>query len=117
MRRENKNKKFEKVYEGNNTSCLIENLKMKKNYEFRLCSLYNDLIGTWSRIYQIKTSDIKLDSNIFEQNNEKIRFCKKLHEWIEFKKLELLYSGTRDGGMALIFMKNVIIKGQQFYYV
>ena len=39
MRRENKNKKFEKIYEGNNTSCLIENLKMKKIYEFRLFSI------------------------------------------------------------------------------
>jgi hypothetical protein len=36
MKRENKNKKFIKVYEGNNNNCKIENLKSKTNYEFRL---------------------------------------------------------------------------------
>jgi len=41
MKKENKNKKFIKVYEGNNNNCNIENLKNKTNYEFRLCSFYN----------------------------------------------------------------------------
>ena len=60
--------------------------------------LYNNLIGSWSRIYQIKTSDIKLDSNILKEKDEKIHFLKVVRKWIEFKKLELLYRGTRDGG-------------------
>ena len=71
---------------------------MKKNYEFRFCSFYNNLIGSWSRIYKIQTSEVKLDSKIIKENDVKIKFLKKLSEWIEFKKLELLYRGTRDGG-------------------
>ena len=98
MRKESGNKNFEQVYEGNNKSCLIENLKMKKNYEFRFCSSYNDLISCWSKLYKMQTTDVKLDSEIIKENEKKNEFLKKLHEWTEFKKLELLYRGTRDGG-------------------
>ena len=98
MRRENKNKNFEKIYEGNKNCCFIKDLKMKKNYEFRICSFYEEIIGIWSKIYKVQTNDFKLDSNIITEKDKKIKFFKKLREWVEFKRLELLYRGTRDGG-------------------
>ena len=34
------NKNLYKIYEGNQTNYLIENLKIGKNYEIRICSIY-----------------------------------------------------------------------------
>ena len=47
MRKENEI--FKKVYEGNNTNYNINNLEKNTNYEIRICSIYNDLIGEWSQ--------------------------------------------------------------------
>ena len=39
------NEKFEKIYEGNETNYIINSLSSNINYEFRICSFYNDLIS------------------------------------------------------------------------
>ena len=72
MRKENKNEKFIKVYEGNNKNCLIDNLIKNTNYEIRICSKYNELIGIWSKIKKVKT--IEIDSIILKDQKEKKNF-------------------------------------------
>ena len=49
-----KNKKFSQVYSGSDKNCLIKNLKKDRDYEFRVCSFYNNLIGCWSQINLLK---------------------------------------------------------------
>ena len=93
MRKENA--KFEKVYEGNNTKCSLNDLIKNTNYEIRICSLYNDLIGEWSQIHKFKTLDF--DSVILRESNRGNEFIDKLYEWSGYKRMELLYRGTRDG--------------------
>ena len=112
MKRENKNKKFIKVYEGNNNNCNIQNLKMNTNYEFRLCSFYNnELIGSWSKLYKIQTDLEYCDSIILKESNKEKEFLKVIYNWCKFKKLELIYRGTRDGGDNINFHKKCDNKG------
>ena len=90
--------KFKIVYEGNKNNCLINNLKKNTNYEIRICSLYNNLIGLYSQIHKIKTLDIEnIDSNILKESNKNNELLGKLYEWIGNKKMELIFRGTRDG--------------------
>ena len=56
---------FKTVYEGSENNCTINNLSIKTEYEFRICSIYNDSFGPFSGIKTIKTSEI--DSNILAQ--------------------------------------------------
>ena len=86
---------FIKVYEGNNQYCSINNLEFNTNYEFRICSIYNDIIGSWSEIYKIKT--LEFDSIILKDNERKNEFIKKMLEWSGYKRMELIYRGSRDG--------------------
>ena len=53
-----KDGKFIKEYEGNKKNCLIENLNKNTKYEIRICSVYKDLIGFWSEIEKVQTSNI-----------------------------------------------------------
>ena len=57
IRKKDSNEKFTKVYEGKNTNYLISNLDMNTNYEIRICSIYNDLVGSWSEIKNVNTLD------------------------------------------------------------
>ena len=57
IRKKDSNEKFIKVYEGKNTNYLISNLDMNTNYEIRICSIYNDLVGSWSEIKNVNTLD------------------------------------------------------------
>ena len=95
MRKETK--PFTKVYEGKEKKCKIENLKINTNYEFKICSIYNDIISAWTEINRIKTKEIILDSNILKDSKKEIEFAKKILEWTGYKNIELLYRGTRDG--------------------
>ena len=52
------NEKFEKIYEGNNTKFILNNLFLKNNYEYRICYFYNDLIGPWTNIHNFNLSDL-----------------------------------------------------------
>ena len=101
MRKENK--KFIKVYEGNENNCKIDKLKENKIYEFRICSIYNDLVGDWSEIKKIKTLEKSDDSIILLESNKNNEFTKKLLEWSGYKMMKLLYRGTRDGDLAKNF--------------
>ena len=102
------------VYEGNQNNCLIDNLNSNTNYEIRICSINNDLISPWTQIYKVKTL---FDSIILEGTKKEEEILKKLKEWINYKRLELIYRGTRDGSTANIFHKNVIIRVLPFVYI
>ena len=92
------NEEFNKVYEGNNNNCSLNNLIINTNYEFKICCLYNNLIGEWTEIQKFKTPDI--DSTILNESNRKNEFFQKLSEWCKFKKIELIFRGSRDGMTA-----------------
>ena len=89
------NKQYIKTYEGNNPYCLINNLEFNTNYEFRICSIYNDIIGSWTEIYKIKT--LEFDSIILKNHQRKTEYIKKMLEWSGYNKMELIYRGSRDG--------------------
>ena len=84
---------------------LIKNLDIDKNYEIRICSVYEDSNGPWSKIEKFKTTDIEVDSLILKDEEKKKEFLQKIFEWSGYKKMELLYRGTRDGSTADIFHK------------
>ena len=99
----NSDEKFTQVYEGNKDNCLIDNLKKNTNYEVRICSVYNNLIGSWSKINEIKTSLIGIDSIILKESQKGEEYLQKIYEWCGYKKMELLYRATRDGPTSDIF--------------
>ena len=86
------NEKFEKIYEGNEMNCLIKNLNKNTNYEIRISPNNNNI---WSEIKKIKTSEF--NSLILSESQKYKEFSKKIIEWTGYKKMELLYRGTRDG--------------------
>ena len=97
IKKKKKNKNFTKIYEGNESSCKIENLKYKTEYELRICTIYNELIGDWTEIQSFKTSEINCDSIILLESKKRKEYLKKLYEWTGSTKFELLYRATRDG--------------------
>ena len=98
IKKENENKKFIKVYEGNNQNYSIKNLTENTNYEIKIYSFYNNLIESYALNQNIKTSDIlKIDSVILAETKREDEFYKKISEWSGYKRMELLYRGTRDG--------------------
>ena len=96
-----KDAKFIKEYEGNQNNCLIENLNKNTEYEIRICSVYKDLIGFWSKIEKVKTKD--LDSIILNETNKEDEYLKKIYEWSGYDNMELIYRGSRDGSTAKDF--------------
>ena len=65
-------------------------------------------MGNWSEIKSIKTlekiyADVDTDSIILSESKKKNEFIKKLLEWSGYKKMKLLYRGTRDGDLAKNF--------------
>ena len=74
---------------------------MNTNYEIRICSIYKDLEGEWTKIQKVKTLDF--DSNILKQEERIGVFLEKIYEWSGYKRMELIYRGTRDGSGANIF--------------
>jgi len=101
MRKENK--MFQKVYEGNNNNCKIENLKQNKNYEFRIRTKYNDCLGSWTDIQKVKVNDFISESKILLESGKEKELRLKLLEWSGYKKIELIYRGTRDGDLSKNF--------------
>ena len=97
MRKENKI--FKKIYEGNNNNCKIDNLKPRKNYEFKIRTIYNDCFGSWTNIQKVKTKYL-CDSNILYESGREKEFGMKLLEWSGYKKIELIYRGSRDGTLS-----------------
>ena len=112
LRKENTKEKFGQVYEGNATESIIQNLNKKTNYEIRICSFYNDLFSNWSEIKKIKTTDLVLiDSIILRESKNEVKFLEIIYKWIENKRMELLYRGSRDGSEGKIFHKKCDNKG------
>ena len=113
IRKENENEKFIKVYEGNNTNCLIDKLDKNTNYEIRICSIYNNLIGKYGNIQKVKTTDcdFNCDSVILNSLENKNEYLKKIYDWTGYTKMDLLYRGTRDGSTANIFHNKCDNKG------
>ena len=103
MKEEENKDKFNLIYEGNNTNFNVQNLKGRTKYEFRICSIYNDLIGSWIEIKQIKTPNYEIDSIILKESKNKDKFIDKIEEWCGNKKYELLYRGSRDGSLSKNF--------------
>ena len=101
IRKENKDDKFKKVYEGNEINCLINNLNSNTNYEIRICSVFNDINSIWSEIKKVKTNEF--DSLILNESNRVDEFIKKIYEWSGCNNMKLLYRGTRDGMEANYF--------------
>ena len=99
IRKENED--YKKVYEGTNSNCEVNNLSMNTNYEFRICSSINNITGIWTEPYKIKTDEI--DSTILNNSKRKNEFSLKLLEWSGYKKMKLLFRGTRDGMNAQSF--------------
>ena len=97
IRKENSNEKYIQVYEGNNNSCLIDNLIKNTFYEIRICCIYNNSKGPWGKITKFKTNNF--DSNILDKSD----LIEKIYEWTGCKKLELVYRGTKDGSKSNIF--------------
>ena len=95
MRKENTKDNFIQVYEGKNNNCLIEKLNLGTNYEFRICSIYEDSISDWTPLQNVKT--LSIDSKILMETNRYNEFLGKIFEWSGFKTMELIYRGTRDG--------------------
>ena len=95
MRKENTKDNFIQVYEGKNNNCLIEKLNLGTNYEFRICSIYEDSISDWTPLQNVKT--LSIDSKILMETNRYNEFLEKIFEWSGFKTMELIYRGTRDG--------------------
>ena len=103
MKEEENKEKFIQIYEGNNTNFNVQNLKRKTKYEFRICSIYNDLIGSWSKIKQIRTPIGEIDSIILKGSKNMDKFIDKIYEWCGDKKYKLLYRGSRDGSLSKNF--------------
>ena len=80
------------------------------NYELRIGS-YNKFSNCiWSEIKKIKTSDF--DSVILKKTQRESEFVNKLIEWTGFKKIELLYRGTRDSMKGNSFHNKCNNKGE-----
>ena len=94
MRKENEDEQFKKIYEGNKTNCLINNILPYTNYQFRIRPIYNEQTGDWIEIKKFETC---IGSNILYDIPKKKEFINKLLKWTNSKSLELLYRGTRDG--------------------
>ena len=86
-------KKFKEIQQGKNTNYKIVDLKVNTNYDLRICTIYDDLIGPWIKINKIKTLDYdyNCDSEILSESKRKNEFLQKLYEWTGKKKMELLY--------------------------
>ena len=107
LREENGNEQFKSIYEGNNKYCTIDKLKSNTNYEIRICSIYEDIISTWSEIKKNKTEE----SLLLNETKRSDEFLQKLFEWTGGKNMELLYRGTRDGMSAQEFHNRCNNKG------
>ena len=111
IRKENENNQFIKSYEGNQTNCTIKNLNFDTKYELRICSVYNNLKSSWSKIQKVEIKSP--DSIILNKSSKKDEFLKKIFEWLDYKydNMELIYRGSRDGSKSNDFHSKCDNKG------
>ena len=91
---ENENEKFKQIFKGKYNKYFIKDLFPDTNYEFRICTFYNNKRGP-SFIKKAKTKDF--DSDILRDCPLKKEYIKKFIEWTKYKNFNLIYRGTRDG--------------------
>ena len=104
MKKENSNEDFNQIYEGNENNYVVnDKLEKNTNYEIKLCSVYKGINSHWTEIHKIKTKDFDIDSNILSEQEKGNEYLQKLYEWTGYKKMELLYRGTRDGDGSKTF--------------
>ena len=109
---DSKEETYINVYEGNNNFCVLENIDEKKKFNFRICLLFNGIIGDWVYIRDINPLNIfNTESIILSKCNEKIIYLKKLLEWSEYKMMGLVYRASRDGGTSQSFHKRSDYQG------
>ena len=102
IRKENSKEDFNQIYEGKDNNFFVNNeLEKNTSYEIRICSIYNDIISQWSDIYKIITKNY--ESKIFSETERGKEFLEKIYEWTGYKKMELIYRGTRDGSESNVF--------------
>ena len=104
------NKEFEQIYEGEKNNFTINDLEINKNYELRICSLYNGVNSLWSELFKFETKDSSY-SSILINSKKSHEFLNKIYEWCGYKKMELIYRGTRDGMFAQNFHSKCDGKG------
>ena len=99
-----KDEDFILVYKGKNKNCTVNNLNLKTDYEFRICSCFSGFHSSWTKIQKITTNDyFNCNSTILEGLERKNYFLSQIYEWSGYKKMELLYRGTKDGPDSSIF--------------
>ena len=103
--------KFEQVYEGKETNCVFTDLIKNKEYEFRICSFYEDIVSSWTKIKTFKTLKFECDNKILIESKREVEFMEKIYEWIGYKKMELIYRGSRDGSLGKNFHEKCDNKG------
>ena len=91
------NEKFNQVYNGNDTNFKIDNLLENTDYELKICSYCNNIIGNWSEIKKFKTPENINDSQILKETKREKEFLNKIFEWTNYNRMELIYRGSRDG--------------------
>ena len=101
IKKDNTNDNFIQIDVGKNNNYKFNNLEKNTNYEIRICSIYQDLMSNWTKIYKIKTGFF--DSVILNEIKKGEEYLNKLYEWTGYKKMELLYRATRDGSDSNIF--------------
>ena len=89
--------KFTNIYDGNQANYKINNLNEKTEYEFRVCSYFNNLESNWSEIKKFKTLENLIDSKILKESKREKEFLSKIYEWTNCKNMELIYRASRDG--------------------
>ena len=105
IRKENSYEAFNKVYEGFNSNCFIENLYRNTNYEIRICSIYNDIIGEWSKIEKVKTDFI--NESVILNQNDKYKLLNWLNPLYNEKNLylKLIYRRGNDMSFETFHLK------------
>ena len=64
------NKEYKKLYEGNNNFFELKDISLNDSFEFRICSIYNDLISPWSKSIKLNLCEIN-HLNFIERLNNK----------------------------------------------
>ena len=108
-RKEDIDDKFELKYEGKESTCLINNLDINVTYEVRIGIIYDNIPSNYYEIKKVETK--QLNSAILNESNKSKEFLDKIQEWTKFKKLELIYRGTRDGMNSYSFHNKCDNKG------
>ena len=96
MRKENKDENFKKIYKGYLKTINLIALIPDTIYEFRICSVFKENKGSWSKIKQAKTLRFKIESKILGKTEDKNIYVKKLFEWTKTKNMDLIYRGNKD---------------------